>query len=87
VKENYGETFAVIQERYGASGKISLRRLQFRSAHAGSVQMQKWLGIQQLGQKNHHEISGELKQGIAPKDVWDLMQKSKDENGSNNEPE
>ena len=33
--------------------KISLRRMQFKSAEGGNVTMQIWLGKQLLGQRDH----------------------------------
>ena len=37
------------------TGKISLRRWQFKSAEAGNVTMQIWLGKQYLGQREQIE--------------------------------
>lgn len=38
-----------------AMGRISLRRLQWQSAKAGSIPMQIWLGKQLLGQRDRFE--------------------------------
>ncbi len=57
IKEKWGEdaTFAALFKRWSAGGKVSMRRLQFRSAMKGSVVMQIWLGKQWLDQEDHPE--------------------------------
>jgi len=54
------EGFADYYKRQAPHGKASLRRLQWASAHRGSVTMQIWLGKQMLDQrdKQDHEFSG-----------------------------
>ncbi len=46
-----GATFAEVYNKYSASGKISLRRQQFRLAEK-SAAMSIWLGKQYLGQQD-----------------------------------
>jgi hypothetical protein len=50
-KRNYGASFADTYKKYSASGKISLRRTQFRLAEK-SAAMAIWLGKQYLGQRD-----------------------------------
>lgn len=40
----------------GASGRASIRRMQWRSASAGSARMQIWLGKQYLGQSDRVDV-------------------------------
>lgn len=49
-------TFSQVYKKYSSTGKISLRRMQFRSAENGSVPMQIWLGKQYLEQKEKQEV-------------------------------
>ena len=49
-KRTYGGTFSDTYKRFSGKGKISLRRMQYKSAEAGNVTMQIWLGKQYLGQ-------------------------------------
>ena len=60
-KETYGETFSVVYKRFSASGKISLRRYQFKLAE-NNVTMAIWLGKQWLGQRDevdmNHNVDG-----------------------------
>lgn len=48
--------FEQVYQKYSAGGKISLRRMQFKSAEAGNVTMQIWLGKQYLGQTDKQEM-------------------------------
>ena len=57
VKDHYGETFQDIYKKLSVDGKISLRRQQFKSAMAGSVPMQIWLGKQWLNQTEKAVLS------------------------------
>lgn len=50
-------TFAEVYKKHSATGKMSLRRWQFRSAESGNVSMQIWLGKQYLGQRDEQEIA------------------------------
>ncbi len=58
IKERYGETFSEVYKKKSVGGKVSLRRLQFKSAEAGNVTMQIWLGKQYLGQSDKNELTG-----------------------------
>lgn len=48
--DTYGEGFSDVYKKKSASGKMSLRRMQFRTAEEGNATMQIWLGKQYLGQ-------------------------------------
>ena len=50
-KDEYGQPYAAVYERFAAVGKISLRRAQFKLAET-NVQMAIWLGKQYLGQRD-----------------------------------
>ena len=50
--DTYGEGFSDVYKKKSASGKMSLRRMQFRTAEEGNATMQIWLGKQYLGQKD-----------------------------------
>lgn len=52
--DTYGDTFSVVFEKYSASGKISLRRSQFKLAERNST-MAIFLGKQILGQRDYVE--------------------------------
>lgn len=49
-KQTYGVGFKEIYTEKSAGGRASLRRMQFKSAEAGNVSMQIWLGKQWLNQ-------------------------------------
>lgn len=51
----YGN-FTDFYKTYCDQGKISLRRLQYKSAQKGNVTMQIWLGKQWLGQSDKEEV-------------------------------
>lgn len=53
-ERTYGERFADIYKKLSGTGKISLRRAQFRLAEK-NANMAIWLGKQYLGQKDHIE--------------------------------
>ena len=55
-KKTYGETFSAVFAQKREKGKVSLRRLQWKSAEAGNVTMQIFLGKQYLGQKDQSGI-------------------------------
>ena len=57
IRERYKTSFSEFYEKYSANGNMSLRRAQFKSAEAGNVSMQIWLGKQWLGQKEQQEVS------------------------------
>jgi hypothetical protein len=52
--------FLEIYKRGLSNGKSSLRRMQWKSAMAGNVTMQIWLGKQLLKQRDQLEHSGEI---------------------------
>lgn len=49
------DSFSAYYKKHLDTGKISLRRIQWQSANAGSVPMQIWLGKQYLGQRDKTE--------------------------------
>ena len=55
LKENYGEGFSECFKRFSATGKVSLRRSQFKYAVAGNATLLIWLGKQYLGQSDKQE--------------------------------
>ena len=81
IKEYHGEDkitcFRDWHEMFMASGRIKLRRLQWESAEKGDVAMQKWLGKQILGQREHPEydrageqaITGFIIETLPPKQI------------------
>lgn len=52
IKETHGVTFAEYFKKHSASGKISLRRTQYKMAETNPA-MAIWLGKQYLDQKDH----------------------------------
>lgn len=54
-KRTYGKMFSEVFAQHSASGKISLRRSQFKLAER-SAAMAIWLGKQYLGQRDVYEI-------------------------------
>ena len=54
-KRTYGETFSEVYKKKSTTGKISLRRAQFRLAEK-SAAMAIFLGKNYLGQTDHMEI-------------------------------
>lgn len=69
-KKTYGETFSEVYKKKSASGKMSLRRIQFKLAEKNPT-MALWLGKQYLGQKdivenniNNNGILNELKEAL-----------------------
>lgn len=84
VEKEYGEPYSEVYKKYSADGKISLRRLQMKSAKKGNVSMLIWLGKQYLRQAEKVEQSTvqvdltlEEKEKLADKFFDDL----RDENG------
>lgn len=59
-KETYGDTFSVIYKKKTSTGKMSLRRMQFKQAEKNSA-MAIWLGKQWLGQRDYLETGLEVK--------------------------
>lgn len=70
-QDTYGEGFSPAYKRLSDGGKSSLRRMQWKSADAGNVTMQIFLGKQMLGQKDKSEVSGEGGGPITLKVVYD----------------
>ena len=60
-KETYNLGFSDIYKKKSSTGKMSLRRQQFKSAENGNVTMQIWLGKQYLGQTDKIEQKQEDK--------------------------
>ena len=58
-KETYGVGFSDVYKSKSSTGKMSLRRQQFKSAENGNVTMQIWLGKQWLGQTDKVESRNE----------------------------
>ena len=56
-EETYKLSFSDAYKKLSSTGKMSLRRQQFRSAENGNVTMQIWLGKQWLGQTDKVESS------------------------------
>lgn len=56
-KDEFGLTFAEYFAQKKGSGRISLRRLQWKSAEDGNVSMLIWLGKQYLGQSDKADMS------------------------------
>ena len=54
--DTYGANFSVIYKKYAESGKMSLRRYQFKMAQTNAT-MAIWLGKQYLGQSDKNEIT------------------------------
>ena len=57
----YSVGFSDIYKKLSSTGKMSLRRQQFKSAEAGNITMQIWLGKQYLGQNDKIEQKQEDK--------------------------
>ena len=55
INETDGTGFAEWFKKHSASGKVSLRRAQYKSAMGGNVPMLIWLGKQYLGQTDKIE--------------------------------
>lgn len=51
-KEKHGFPISEYIKRHQSNGKMSLRRMQWKSAENGNVTMQIWLGKQWLGQRD-----------------------------------
>lgn len=57
IKDKYGVTVSVYLKNISCKGNMSLRRAQWKSAEAGNVSMQIWLGKQWLGQTDNVTIN------------------------------
>ena len=60
----YNVGFSDIYKKLSSTGKMSLRRQQFKSAENGNVTMQIWLGKQWLGQTDKVETDNKNTQSI-----------------------
>lgn len=58
LKERGYKNFRDFKKHHGDEGKASLRRMQWKSAEAGNVTAQIWLGKQILGQRDKSEFTG-----------------------------
>jgi hypothetical protein len=77
-KRTYGETFTAVFAQKREKGKVSLRRMQWKSAEAGNVTMQIFLGKQYLGQKDQQGIEiAQSKEKFA--EVLDVWEKKREE--------
>lgn len=56
-KDKYGYPISEYIKKNQSNGKMSLRRMQWKSAENGNVTMQIFLGKQWLGQKENADIS------------------------------
>ena len=62
--QEYSMGFSDIYKKLSSTGKMSLRRQQFKSAENGNVTMQIWLGKQWLGQTDKVESDNKNTQSI-----------------------
>ena len=62
--QEYSTGFSDIFKKLSSTGKMSLRRQQFKSAENGNVTMQIWLGKQWLGQTDKVESDNKNTQSI-----------------------
>ena len=56
VKLRYAMSFPDYFKKFSGSGRVSLRRMQWRTAQRGNPIMQIWLGKQYLGQADKTEV-------------------------------
>ena len=56
-KDKYGYPISEYIKKNQSNGKMSLRRMQWKSAENGNVTMQIFLGKQWLGQKENTDVS------------------------------
>jgi hypothetical protein len=61
--------FMELHKKGQENGKSSLRRLQWKSAEAGNVTAQIWLGKQYLGQRDKSELTGKDGQPLVPQPI------------------
>lgn len=59
LKENGYTNFSDFYKTHSQEGKQSLRRVQWEQAIGGNTTMLIWLGKQQLGQRDKHEVKAE----------------------------
>lgn len=73
-KRTYNQTFSEVFRQKRGQGKVSLRRMQWKTAEAGNVTMQIFLGKNLLGQSDKQEIehSGEINNPMSELTVEEL---------------
>lgn len=59
-KEKWRIPISEYIKRNNTNGKMSLRRMQWKSAEDGNITMQIWLGKQWLGQRENVDMSVEM---------------------------
>lgn len=85
-RRTYGKSFSDIFRQKRGTGKISLRRSQWKLAEK-STAMAIWLGKQYLGQKDNMEVSVADTKGIALEELEKMvLGDDDDEGGSNTAP-
>ena len=85
VKKEYGITFREYHERRSQGIKIALRRAQIHNAIDGDTAMQKFLGINMLGQKQKVDFEGTVQVNTFADLVKNLDNKAKGiSDGENN---
>jgi hypothetical protein len=77
-KSNYDMTFSEIYKMFSASGKMSLRRYQFKMAER-NPSMAIWLGKQYLGQTEKQEMSVNYIEDDSTKAMTEYFEKMKKE--------
>ena len=70
VKERGYANYRDCYNQHRGEGKVSLRRLQWKSAEGGNFQAQKWLGIQELGQSEKVESTSAVE--VHHFDGWEI---------------
>ena len=79
-KENYdGMTFSEVYKMLSASGKMSLRRWQFKMAEKNPT-MAIWLGKQYLGQTEKQDVAINLVEDDSTQAMAEFFAKKKSEN-------
>jgi len=82
IKEKYGIGFSQFYQEFSDQGKMALRRMQWKSAPS-NVSMQKWLGVNILGQKNEpsdNKYENNKGANVTYHIVTNSMKKTEDEN-------
>ena len=79
-KEVYNLGFSEIYKKKSASGKVSLRRYQFKAAQAGNTTMLVWLGKQYLGQTDKQEIDNKNTDAFGK--LAEVLKESLEKNGT-----
>jgi len=71
INERGDGNFADLYGKHSGEGKVSLRRLQWKAAEDGNVNMLKWLGANELGQsdKIDQHVNGDLSITITSDDA------------------